>query len=299
MSYYGAPVTVVPANLVLRYPVGETPNTDVPAELRPYYKDDVWASRITAACRTANRYHKRGLEWIYLFVGLGSLIAVPIATYFLAYNALPEDEPKDDKKDDHDDDHHFLHFHKPSFDRYWKARLIAFAVWIALLFLVFVPMRMWKKKGKTTVNQLLGDWEREDSAVRPAGMPAPSLRMKMPGVVDKNIKFLVTFPPVAPSGPSMYQPGSNVPPYIANPPSDPSAQAYYQQPPYSGYLNANGAPPTGQMGQASGFVGQGPMGGNTPYDPRAAGNGYGRPAENPFGDEKAPREQNPFEDVKV
>lgn len=75
-----------------------------------------------------------------------SLIAVPIATYFLAYNALPEDEPKDDKKDDHDDDHHFFHFHKPSFDRYWKARLIAFAVWIALMILVFIPMRMWKKK---------------------------------------------------------------------------------------------------------------------------------------------------------
>lgn len=41
------------------------------------------------------------------------------------------------------------------------------------------------------------------------------------------------------------------------------------------------------------------MGGNTPYDSRAAGNGYNRPPENPFGDEKAPREQNPFEDVKV
>ncbi|KAI0093046.1 hypothetical protein BDY19DRAFT_921738 [Irpex rosettiformis] len=295
MSYYGAPVTIVPANLVLRYPVGEVPNTDIPAELRPYYKEDVWASRITAACRKANRYHKKGLEWIYLFVGLGSLIALPIATYFLAYNALPDDKPKEDDKKDGDDDHHFLHFHAPSFNRYWKARLIAFAVWLALMFLVFVPMHMWKRKGKTAVNQLLGDWEREDSAIRPTGMPAPSLRMKMPGVVDKNIKFVVTFPPVAPSGPSMYQPGSNIPPYIANPPSDPAAQAYYQQPPYL----QNGAPPTSQMGQASGFVGQAPMGA-TPYDPRTgAGYNSNRPAENPFGDEKAPRDQNPFEDVKV
>ena len=54
------------------------------------------------------------------------------------------------------------------------------------------------------------------------------------------------------------------------------------------------------MGQASGFVGQAPMG-STPYDPRA-GAGYNsnnRPAENPFGDEKAARDHNPFEDVKV
>ncbi len=81
--------------------------------------------------------------------------------------------------------------------------------------------------------------------------------------------------------------------YIANPPSDPAAQAYYQQPPYY----QNGPPQTSQMGQASGFIGQAPMG-STPYDPRA-GAGYNRPAENPFGDDKAPREHNPFEEVKV
>ena len=43
------------------------------------------------------------------------------------------------------------------------------------------------------MNQLLGDWEREDSAVRPAGMPAPSLRMKMPGIVDKNIARVFSY----------------------------------------------------------------------------------------------------------
>jgi hypothetical protein len=59
---------------------------------------------------------------------------------------LPED-PKEDKDDKDDDDHHgFFHFHAPSFDRYWKARLIAFAVWIALMLLVFIPMHIWKRK---------------------------------------------------------------------------------------------------------------------------------------------------------
>ena len=43
-----------------------------------------------------------------------------------------------DKEDDRDDDdhHHFYHFH--GFDQFWKARLISFAVWIALMIIVFV-----------------------------------------------------------------------------------------------------------------------------------------------------------------
>ena len=52
---------------------------------------------------------------------------------------------------------------------------------------MFVTNNLYIEQGKTTVNQLLADWEREDSAVRTAGMPVPSMRMKMPGVVSKNI----------------------------------------------------------------------------------------------------------------
>lgn len=90
------------------------------------------------------------LKYLTYRPNLSSLIAVPIASYFLAYNALPDDEPKnDDKKDDDDDHHHFFDFHAPSFNRYWKARLIAFSVWIALMFLVFVPMHIWKRKVST------------------------------------------------------------------------------------------------------------------------------------------------------
>lgn len=68
--------------------------------------------------------------------------------YYVAYNALPDDEPKDDNKDKDkdDDDHHFFNFHRPSFDKYWKARLISIAVAIVVTLVVFVPMRLWKRK---------------------------------------------------------------------------------------------------------------------------------------------------------
>ncbi|KAI0342107.1 hypothetical protein BDW22DRAFT_1358224 [Trametopsis cervina] len=305
MAYYGGVMTIVPSNIILRYPTGQVPQTNVPTELQPYYKEDVWASRITAACRTANRYHKKAFEWVWLLISSAALIGAPIAIYYVALNNLPDDDDKKDDKDK-DDDHHI--FHRFDFDKYWKARLISFAVWVALMFLVFVPMHIWKRKGKTAVNELLASWEKEDMAVRPPGMPFPSLRMKMPGVISKNIKFVLTFPPSAPTGPSMYQAGSNVPPYLANPPSDPAAQAYYQQPPapYQQYQQYQQPPHTSQMGQASGFLGQGP-GVATPYNPRENAPGcyqnapaYGADgprADNPFADEKAAANQ--FENVKV
>jgi len=285
MAYYAAPVTFVPANSMLSFAVGENPPTNVPTELQPYYKEDIWGARITAACRKANRYHKKGLEWIWLIVGFSSLIAVPIVIYYVAVNNLPDDNKNDD---DDDDDHHFFH---NDFDKYWKARLISFGVWFALMFLVFIPMKIWKSSGKKAVNQMLANWEQEDRAVRPPGAPFPSLKMKMPGVLSKNIKFTVTFPPTA--APSMYQPGANVPTYIANPPSDPAAQGYYQAPQF---------PPTSQWGQGptSGFVGQGPANA-TPYSLQGGAPPYQAPTngprlDNPFGDEKA---VNNFEEVKV
>ena len=70
---------------------------------------------------------------------------MPIAVYYLALDHLPDDDNKDDDKDkdDDDDDHHHF-FHTGGFDRYWKARLITAAVFFVLMFLVFVPMNLWK-----------------------------------------------------------------------------------------------------------------------------------------------------------
>jgi archaellum biogenesis protein FlaJ (TadC family) len=68
-----------------------------------------------------------------------SLIAVPIAIYYVAFNNLPED------KDEFSDE---FQFRGP--DSIWKARLISFAVWVALMILVFVPMKLWKAKVRQT-----------------------------------------------------------------------------------------------------------------------------------------------------
>lgn len=93
----------------------------------------------------------------------------------MALSKIPEPDDKD--KDDH---------FRDSFDRYWKARIIAMATFLGLMIVTFVPMHMWKNAGKKAVNQMLQRYEEQDRAARP-GAPFPTLRMKMPGVVTKNI----------------------------------------------------------------------------------------------------------------
>lgn len=182
-------VVGVPNSFILRYVPHQEPDVAVPYELKGFFADDVWAARIPAITRKASQYYKNGLEWIWLLLSFASVIGVPIATYYLVIPHLPED-PEDKDDDDH---HHF--FHWGGFDRVWKARLIALAVWVALMFLFFMPMKIWKSNGKAAVNQMLQQWEAEDKAVRPAGAPYPTLRMKQPGIVSKSIKIAVTVPP--------------------------------------------------------------------------------------------------------
>lgn len=87
------------------------------------------------------------------------MIGVPIAVNRVAWDHLPED-PNDNK-----DDHHWWH---TSFDRVWKARLIAFASWFAVTLLCYIPIIVWKvivriyhHQSMTSAHRFAGQEERE------------------------------------------------------------------------------------------------------------------------------------------
>lgn len=71
------------------------------------------------------------------------LLGAPIAVYFIALDNLPG---SDDIEIDRDG---FVH--NDGFDRYWKARLISFATWVALMLIVFVPMHVWKNSVRAAI----------------------------------------------------------------------------------------------------------------------------------------------------
>lgn len=266
MSYYIAPVSVISGPTILTFTANQEPSPAVPFELQRFYTQDTWGPRISAITKKASRYYKPGFEWTWLIVSFVLLLGAPIAVYFIALDNLPG---SDDIEIDRDG---FVH--NDGFDRYWKARLISFATWVALMLIVFVPMHVWKNSGKKAVNQMLQNYEAQDRAARP-GAAVPSLRMKMPGVVTKTIKLVVYIPP----GPSYYQSGANVPPFIANPPQDP-ARNYYQPPPQQVPVQGGPWAPGGPMNRSE----------YNPQDERVPGyEGAGA-----YSDEK-----NPFEDVKV
>lgn len=143
----------------------------------PQYTQDVWGPRISAVTRRASNYYKYTLELIWLIGTFAAVIAGPIVVYYVVLNNTPE--PSTIGENDHE------HF-RSSFDRYWKARLAGFGTFVGLMILTFVPMHMWKNAGKKAVNEMLQQYEAQDRAARP-GAAVPTLRMKMPGVVTRNI----------------------------------------------------------------------------------------------------------------
>ncbi|KAH8080255.1 hypothetical protein BXZ70DRAFT_1068434 [Cristinia sonorae] len=228
-------------SIVLYFKPHEDPSLEMPFAVRSYYGKDVWEKRITAFTHKASRYYRKVFEWVWFLVFVAAMIGVPIAINRVAYNLLPEDE--DDRKDKDDkDDHHF--FHRPAFDRVWKARLIAFSAWFVITCLCYIPIIVWKMHGKKVVNKMLKKWEEEDRAMRP-NTEVPTWKMRTPGFLSNNIKLTLYVPQIPP--PSSFHPASTLPPYIVNGPNDPHAAYYYQPnmgmapasaPSYSQYYNA-------------------------------------------------------------
>ncbi|CAL1706887.1 unnamed protein product [Somion occarium] len=208
--------------VVLRYIPHEHPPTDVPFELRSYYTKEVWESRLPAITRKASRYYKRNMQIIWIILLFVCSIGVPIALFYVALDHLPESEAEKQE----DKDFPFHHYWHGGFDRYWKARLIALASWIAVMLLFYVPIITWKHLGRKNVNKQLKKWEKEDRASRSGSVDVPTFKLLRIGIFGNTIRLQVTLPasyvPV-----SSFHPAAHLPAYLVNGPSDPAAAYYY------------------------------------------------------------------------
>lgn len=212
-------------SFILRYDPHEHPPTDVPYELRSFYSKEIWEKRLPAITRKASRYYKRTFELVWFFTFLACMIGAPIAIFYVALHNLPEDaEDKEEDDDDKDDHHHF--FGHESFDRYWKARLIALGAWFAVCLLFYIPMLVWKHHGQKKVNKMLDKWEKEDKAT--LGKECPTFKLKHINIISSHIKLEVKVP-YMPMQASSFHPAAFLPAYIVNAPSDPHAAYYYPQ----------------------------------------------------------------------
>lgn len=75
---------------------------------------------------------------------------MPIGIFYVALDHLPKSQEEKDFEQE-ERDHFFFYWHG-GFDRYWKARLIAFASWVAVMILFYTPMLMWKSAVSTGVS---------------------------------------------------------------------------------------------------------------------------------------------------
>ncbi|KAK7692754.1 hypothetical protein QCA50_004387 [Cerrena zonata] len=210
--------------IVLQYTPHEYPPTDVPWELRSYYTKEVWEKRLPAITRKASRYYKRHFSTLWLCLLIACSIAVPIGMFYVALDHLPKSQEEKDFEEK-EKDHFFFYWHG-GFDRYWKARLIAFASWVIVMVLFYTPMLMWKSHGKKQVNKQLDKWEKEDRASRSGSNDVPVFKILRIGIFGSTIRLQVRLPssyiPV-----SSFHPAANLPAYLINGAPDSGMTAFY------------------------------------------------------------------------
>jgi len=218
-------------SITLRYTPHEAPPTDVPYELRSFYSKEVWEKRIPAITFKASRYYKRTLELVWFFTFLACNIGAPIALFYVSLNILPEDaaEKKADQEIQNENNDGFFHdpFFHNSFDKYWKARLIALATWLAVVILFYTPMVVWKRHGQKKVNQMLERWANEDKASQ--GENCATMRLKHIPIISSEIRLEVKVPFMQMQPPSSFHPAAYLPAYLVNAAPDPNAAQYYAQ----------------------------------------------------------------------
>ncbi|EJF65411.1 hypothetical protein DICSQDRAFT_124598 [Dichomitus squalens LYAD-421 SS1] len=211
--YTANPTQVIALNL----PINQAPNDSVPYELQKYYSKDIWAARQRAVLMKGSRYLKPRFEIIFAVFMFLSMLAVPIVIYYVALHTLPAHltqvgETFNGERIFND-------------DRVWEARAASVGALVGLILLGWVPLFIWKARGKRQVNQMLRKFSVEDAAVAGPSAQVPQWSMKMPGIGSKAIHLMISYPRPPMSSP--FQLG--LPPYLVNPPMDPAAAGYYMQ----------------------------------------------------------------------
>ncbi|KAJ7072276.1 hypothetical protein C8F01DRAFT_1361670 [Mycena amicta] len=186
------------------------PILPVPSEIREEISDEAWGGRTQMLTSTASRFNKVWLERIWLLVGICSIFIVPVVLFPVILNAL---HVRDDVTASH----------------VFEARGIAFALFVALLALFFVPIAVWKFIGQQHVNALLKKWAQEDAARH--GGPLSTWTVKTPGVFRSSTILRIQLP--AGKAVSAFTFGAYLPSYVGAA-ADTDANYFYPYKPAPG-----------------------------------------------------------------
>ncbi|KZT72066.1 hypothetical protein DAEQUDRAFT_723225 [Daedalea quercina L-15889] len=206
-------------SVVLNLPINLAPPEQVPYQLSKYISAEAWQARLRAVVRKGSRYVNPRFDLAWGVLSFIATIAVPIAVFYVMLRALPLRGSTATSFD----------LFAAEANRAWEARGISFAIFIAIILVMWLPMWLFKLSGKKQVNRMLARFEQEDRAVKP-NIELPHYFISRPRFMGNSIVLNVTVPGTA--QPSAFAYGAPLPTYIVNSPSDPNAVAYtYGQPP--------------------------------------------------------------------
>jgi len=165
----------------------------VPFELQGHISSDDWNIRVPALTNLASKYYKPIFERVWLVLAVIITLIIPIATYGPIFNSL-------------------YHENNAGSSKAFAARALGLVIFLASLFLFWLPVYIWKLIGRRRVQALLNRYSAADAARPPASGFIPKWSMNTPGVFTTQTILTITTPPVAPM--SSFHPDAYLPAYI-------------------------------------------------------------------------------------
>ncbi|TRM69856.1 hypothetical protein BD626DRAFT_475514 [Schizophyllum amplum] len=182
-------------NVILVYlSPSSPPPVSVPFELQEYVSKDAWASRITTITRTASGFSRPLFEKIWAAFSFLLLMIVPMAISSVLNATLRDPE---------------------NLDWRFRAREISLGIFFGLMFLVTMPMVIWKAIGQRHLNRTILRWTQQDNQSQiPSGGRA-TWSARLPRMFSDQIVVSITVPQGA--FPSLFHPDAYLPSYVRGP----------------------------------------------------------------------------------
>jgi len=177
-----------------------------PFELQGFISTDTWTTRMAELKRIASRYSKPMFERIWSLVGFMAMVIVPAVAYTLLFQKFVHNNGFNNG---------FAENNISNANGFFTARAITFGIFVGLALLVYVPIGIWKSRGRRQVAALVQRWQVEDRRLL-SGQPTAQWSARLPGVFSNHVVLSAILPFV---GPSAFHPAAYLPSYI-NAPSD-------------------------------------------------------------------------------
>ncbi|EJU04476.1 hypothetical protein DACRYDRAFT_21007 [Dacryopinax primogenitus] len=166
-----------------------------PPELRPHMSEGDWSYRLSTVNRLVKRYSKPRFEKAWFGLGLLATFIAPIIIYHYLFSVVTVNE------------------NSTLTTKVVELHLIGFGIFVAVCFLFWTPLAIWKGVGALKVRKVIEGFQREDAARQSSQAARFHWKVHLPGIFGTQASVSITLPTAQPF--TSFDPNGQLPPYIA------------------------------------------------------------------------------------